>query len=279
GPNVLVTNRSTPLSPEITPARFGSMANDGGNLIVETSEYDEVADDPIAAKYLRPLKGSRELVRGLESWCLWLADDFDATDVEKSPVLRERITAVRDRRAASKRKATTNLARTPHLFGEIRQPETDYLCIPKVVSETRPYLTAERLSPNVIVSDLAFHAQDPDGLLFALVSSSMFITWQKTVGGRLKSDLQFSTLTWNTFPVPKLDVQTRQRIIDAGQFVLQAREQYPERSLAEHYNPLSMAPDLLRTHDKLDREVDKAFGPKRKLTTERQRQELLFTSY
>lgn len=79
--------------------------------------------------------------------------------------------------------------------------------------------------------------------------------------------------------MPKLDVQTRQRIIDAGQFVLQAREQYPERSLAEHYNPLSMAPDLFRTHDKLDREVDKAFGPKRKLTTERQRQELLFTSY
>lgn len=114
-------------------ARFGSMANDGGNLIVETSEFDEVADDPIAAKYLRPLKGSRELVRGLESWCLWLADDFDATDVEKS--------------------------------------------------------------------------------------------------------------------------------------------------LAEHYNPLSMAPDLLRTRDKLDREVDKAFGVKRKLTTERQRQELLFTSY
>ena len=218
-------------------------------------------------------------MRGLERWCLWLADDFDATDVEKSPVLRERITAVRDLRAASKRKATANLARTPHLFGEIRQPETDYLCIPKVVSETRPYLTAERLSPNVIVSDLAFHAQDPDGLLFALVSSSMFITWQKTVGGRLKSDLRFSTLTWNTFPVPALDAQVRQRIIEAGQLVLQAREQYPERSLAEHYNPLAMAPDLLKAHDKLDREVDKAFGAKRKLTTERQRQELLFTSY
>lgn len=187
---------------------------------------------------------------------------------------------LRDVRAASKRKATADLARTPHLFGEIRQPATEYLCIPKVVSETRPYLTAERLDPTVIVSDLAFHAQDPDGFLFALVSSSMFITWQRTVGGRLKSDLRFSnTLVWNTFPVPPLDGQTRQRIIDAGQLVLRAREQHPERSLAEHYKPLFMEPELLKAHDKLDREVDKAFGATRKLTTEHQRQELLFSKY
>ena len=280
GPNVLVANRSTPLSPEITPARFGSMANDGGNLIVETSEYDEVVADPIAAKYLRPFKGSRELVRGLNRWCLWLADDFDAADVAKSSVLRERITAVRELRAASKRKATADLARTPHLFGEVRQPKTEYLCIPKVVSETRPYLTAERLTPDVIVSDLAFHAQDPDGLLLALVSSSMFIVWQKAVGGRLKSDLRFSnTLVWNTFPVPELDDKTRQRIIDAGEKVLWARELHPDRSLAEHYNPLAMDPILIKAHDELVREVDKAFGAPRKLTNERQRQELLFTNY
>ena len=280
GPNVLVTAQRTPLSPELQPARFGSMANDGGNLIVEVDEYDEAAADPVAAKYLRPFKGSRELVRGLDRWCLWLADGFDVADLEKSPVLRERISAVRDVRAASKRQATAVLARTPHLFGEIRQPETDYLCIPKVVSEARPYLTAERLEPNVIVSDLAFHAQDSDGFLFALVSSSMFIAWQRTVGGRLKSDLRFSgTLVWNTFPVPALDEQVRQRIINAGKKVLDARALHPERSLAEHYNPLAMAPELVKAHDVLDREVDKAFGAPRKLTTERQRQELLFANY
>ena len=105
----------------------------------------------------------------------------DACGAGTHPSVGVRLTPIL--RAASKRKAIANLARTPHLFGEIRQPETDYLCIPKVVSETRPYLTTERLGPSVIISDLAFHAQDPDGLLFALVSSSMFITWQKTVGG------------------------------------------------------------------------------------------------
>lgn len=108
----------------------------------------------------------------------------------------------------------------------------------------------------------------------------MFITWQRTIGGRLKSDLNFAnTLTWNTFPVPELNEQTRQQIIDAGQEVLDARALYPERSLAEHYNPLAMDPALIKARDTLDRAVDKAFGAPRKLTTERQRQELLFESY
>ena len=108
----------------------------------------------------------------------------------------------------------------------------------------------------------------------------MFITWQKTVGGRIKSDPSFSiVLVWNTFPVPELDEQTRQRIISAGKQVLAARELHPERSLAEHYAPLTMEPALIKAHNALDKEVDKAMGAPRKLTTERQRQELLFTNY
>lgn len=131
-----------------------------------------------------------------------------------------------------------------------------------------------------VVSSLAFAVGDSDRSQFALISSSMFITWQKMIGGRLKSDLRFaSTLTWNTFPVPELDEKTRERIIKAGQKVLDARALHPERSLAEHYNPLVMAPELVKAHDVLDREVDKAFGAPRKLTSERQRQELLFANY
>lgn len=194
--------------------------------------------------------------------------------------LKEAVTAVQQHRNRSTRAATKKLADTPHLFGEIRQPETDYLCIPSVVSETRRYFTAQRLAADVISSNLVFTAEDPDGLQFGLVSSSMFITWQKTVGGRLKSDLRFAnTLTWNTFPVPELDEKTRERIIKAGQKVLDARALHPERSLAEHYNPLAMAPELVKAHDALDREMDKAMGAARKLTSERQRQELLFANY
>ena len=129
------------------------------------------------------------------------------------------------------------------------RPDTDYLCLPKVVSERRSYFTVQRYPSNVIASDLVFHAQDLDGLMFALASSSMFITWQKTIGGRLESRIRFAnTLTWNTFPVPELDEKTRQRIIKAGKKVLEARALHPERSLAEHYNPLAMSPELSLIH-------------------------------
>lgn len=102
----------------------------------------------------------------------------------------------------------------------------------------------------------------------------------KTIEGRIKSDLRFgSILTWYTFPVPELDEKTRQRIIKAGKKVLDARALHPERSLAEQYNPLAMAPELIKAHDALDREVNKAFGASRTLTTVRQRQELLFANY
>ncbi|MDY5786459.1 type IIL restriction-modification enzyme MmeI, partial [Corynebacterium sp.] len=279
GPQVLIKKRSKPLS-SIPPARFGSKPTDGGNLIVEVDEYDEVAADPIAAKYLRPFRMGRELVRGLNRWCLWMADDFDPADLSRSSLLRNRVQAVRDMRLKSKKKATQVAADVPYLFQENHQPQEDYVAIPRVVSESRRFYTADHLPPNVIAGDKVYTAVDPEGLLFGLISSSMFITWQRAVGGRLKSDLNFAnTLTWNTFPVPELDEQTRLRIIDAGKQVLAARELHPERSLADHYNPLAMDPALLKAHDALDKEVDKAMGAPRKLTTERQRQEVLFANY
>lgn len=117
------------------------------------------------------------------------------------------------------------------------------------------------LSRRGFATDLAFHAQDSDGPQFALASSSTFMTWQKPLGGRLKSDIRFvSTLTWKTFPVLRLDYKFREAIIIAGQGILDARVLYPERSLADAYSPLAMDPALLKAHDKLDRAVGKAFG-------------------
>jgi len=280
GPNILVKKRSKPLA-DIPPARFGSKPADGGNLIVESNDYPEIANDTVAAKYLRPYRGSRELIRGLDRWCLWFDNTrFNPSDLQHSALLKSRVEKVKIFRLSSKKKATIDSAATPYLFQENHQPECDYLCIPRVVSGNRRYFTTAQLSAETITSDSAFTVEDPTGLSFALISSSMFITWQQTVGGRLKSDLRFSnTLTWNTFPVPDIDNTSKERIIAAGKQVLEARELHPERSLADHYNPLAMDPALLKAHDSLDKEVDKAFGAPRKLTTERQRQELLFENY
>lgn len=278
GPYALVNKRSTPLSPTLNPVGYGSKPVDGGYLVPKAGTALP-NHDPVAMKYVRRFLGAQELLHGVDRWCFWL-NDLSPSDLKQSAVLKDTLKNVAAFRSASKKAATQKDAATPALFSEIRQPETDYLCIPSVVSETRRYFTAQRLSADVISSNLVFTAEDPDGLQFGLVSSSMFITWQKTVGGRLKSDLRFAnTLTWNTFPVPELDEKTRERIIKAGQKVLDARALHPDRSLAEHYNPLAMAPELVKAHDALDREVDKAMGAARKLTSERQRQELLFANY
>lgn len=155
-----------------------------------------------------------------------------------------------------------------------------YLCIPRHASETRDYFTVTRFNADVTAGDANFVLPDPEGLQFSLISSSMYIAWQRTVGGRIKSDLRFgSTPTWCTSPAPEFDEKTRQRINKAGKKILEVRELQPEHSLAEHYNPLAMDPALVKAHDALDREVNKAFGASRKLTTFRQRQELLFTNH
>ena len=272
-----------PLSTVVSPAVRGNQPTDGGNLIVEKKDYGEVVADPIAAKYLRPFRMGKELVRGLDRWCLWMEDDdFIPGDISKSPVLKERVQKCKAfREQASPSGDAYKLRETPHLMRQnFNRPRVPYVGIPAVVSETRRFYTAAHLGPEVIAGNKLFTAVDPDGLLFGLISSSMFITWGKTVGGRLKSDLNFAnTLTWNTFPVPELDEKTRQRIIKAGKKVLDARALRPERSLAEHYTPLAMASELIKAHEGLDREVDKAFGAPRKLTTVRQRQELLFANY
>ncbi|MCY1656528.1 class I SAM-dependent DNA methyltransferase [Dietzia sp. SL131] len=279
GPNVLVTKAAAPISPEVGRTVYGSKPTDDGNLIVEVDEYDEVMADPIAAKYVHQFVGARELLRGEDRWCLWL-DGMNPADASRSQILKTRIERVRDFRSASRAASTRDFAQFPHLFRQRAKQDLPYVCIPRHVSENRRYFPVAKFGPEVIAGDANFTLKDPDNLQFALISSSMFITWQRTIGGRIKSDLRFgSTLTWYTFPVPELTDRDRKRIIEGGQKVLDARAQHPDRSLADAYNPLAMDPVLVKAHDALDREVDRVFGASRKLSNERQRLELLFARY
>ncbi len=277
-PNLFVKKRSTPLSEWVPKVTKGSQPTDGGNLVVEVDEYPEVKADSIASKYLHRYVGARELLHGADRWCLWLEDATPA-DIQRSGILRDRLDAVREFRLGSKKQATKNLADSPHLFAERRRFTQPYLCIPSVVSETRNFFTAARLDAETISSNLVFNAEDPDGYLFGIVSSSMFITWQKAIGGRLKSDLRFSnTVVWNNFPLPEVSEKLRAEIIAGGQAVLDARTLHPERCLADHYNPLAMSPQLLAAHRKLDKAVDRAFRQK-PFNSNEERLETLLKSY
>ena len=282
GPNVLVTKRSKVLSPELGKVTKGSQATDDGNLVPK-ADVPRPEHDPVAMKYVRYFVGAKELINGTDRWCFWMADEnFSPQDLTRSSVLQEHVEGCRSfRENSTKTGDAYKLKDIPHLFRpNPNRPRENYLAIPAHVSENRPYFLAQRFGPDVICGNANFQVEDPDGLQFGLISSSMFITWQRAVGGRIKSDLRFAnTLTWNTFPVPALDEKQRQTIIDGGMKVLEARALHPDRSLADHYNPLTISPELLGAHRTLDEAVDAAFGAPRLLKDEKERLEVLFACY
>jgi hypothetical protein len=279
GPNVLVEKRMQTLSPGLPEVNAGSKAVDWGYLTVELEDYDEVAADPLATKYLKPYRGGDELINNNERWCLWFVG-ADLDSLYESELLKMRLTEVHNKRSESTKAATRECAATPHLFGERRQPDADYLGIPQTFSENRRWATVARLSSDVIASIKLFTSPDEDGYLFAIISSAMFITWQKTVGGRMKSDPSFTnTIVWNTLPLPKVSDQTRNELIPAGAKILQIRQRYPDQSLAQLYDPTAMPADLSAAHEALDELADKAFGAPHACHSERERQQILFTRY
>jgi hypothetical protein len=279
GPSIIIRPSTKPLNSELGEVAYGNKPTDDGYLIVEAAELADVMADPIAARYVRRYVGARELLHDTQRHCLWLAD-ATKTDLKTSEVLRNRVNGVRAFRAASKAQSTRASAATPHLFRQITQPVVPYLCIPIHVSEDRPYFLAAHFGPEVIASNANFIATDPDGFMFGVISSSMFITWQRTVGGRLESRLRFNKLlTWNTFPLPGTSNELRSEIIAAGAEILQARANNSDRSLADLYEPGLMSPALQAAHDKLDSVVDRLFGFEQEQPAELERQDRLFDGY
>lgn len=280
-PTFYVQKRSKPLNSSLPTIVRGTQPTDGGHLILDAASHREAAQDPVAIKYVQPFVGARELIHSTDRWCLWMGD-LDPADLNRSRFLEQRVAACRQWRAEQKTSGDAyKLKDVPYLFRpNSKRPQVPYVCIPAHFSETRRYATVAHFEPEVIASNANFTAEDPTGYLFAIISSSMFLAWQRATGGRIKSDLRFSaTVVWNNLPLPEVSDSTRAKIIETGKGVLEARALHPERSLADHYNPLAMNPALLKAHEALDRAVDRAFGARKTLHTEEERQEILFKRY
>lgn len=282
---VLIKKRMQPLSKSLNKIFGGSKPTDNGNLVLNEETYSLAVEDPIARKFVHPFRMGEELVKGIERWCLWL-EGVSEEEIRNSNFLFQQILKVREFRLGSKKLATRKKAESPHLFDERRQPKTDYLAVPVVVSENRPYFTAALLSSDVIAGNKLFTASDPDGFLFSIISSSMFIAWQRAVGGRLESRLSFSnTIVWNTLPLPPVSEDLRASIIAAGKKILAAREAIEERAgerigLDKMYASLEdMDPALRKAHEELDSVVDVAFGAARPCTSNDQRISILIGRY
>ncbi len=279
GNDGVVRGRRTPLC-RVPPIVYGSMANDGGNLVVKAEDRDALLSrSPEIRQYLRPFYGSREFIHALDRWCIWLVD-ADPAAIRKMPALKERIRGVRRHRLDSTRPVTRDLAATPTLFGEIRQPKTPYLLIPKNPSHRRSYLTVGFMEPSVIASDQCLVVPNAGLYEFGVISSKMHIAWVGTIGGRLKSDYRYSnTIVYNTYPWPQNVTQAKRVAVEkAAQGILDTRDAHPEASLADLYDPLAIPAKLTKAHTKLDRAVDRCYRSQ-PFPNERNRVEYLFTLY
>jgi hypothetical protein len=265
GPDVFPAKRYAPLLGGLPIGTKGSQPTDGGHLIVGPDEVAEVEADALAAKYLRRFMQATEFLYDEPRWCLWLVD-ADPRDLAASPVLRARLTAVRDGRLRSATASVRQQADTPALFTQVRQPGTRYLALPEVSSENRRYVPAAFLEPEVIAGNKLITFPGADLWLFGLLQSSMWMAWVGTVSGRLESRISIAPgLAYYAFPFPDRNERADVAIERAAQGVLDARAVHGDAMLAVLYDPLSMPADLVRAHHALDRAVDAAYGRARYL--------------
>ena len=276
-PVMVVDRRSTPLG-AVPDADFGSMPNDGGHLILSPDDRQRLLTlQPEAEPYVRELLGANEMINGQHRYCLWLAETEPA-DLRHMPYVLQRVEMVKSYRLASTRATTKELAFLAYRFGEIRQPRRRYLCLPRHSSESRRYIPMAFAEPEVIAHDSTLTVEGADNYLFGLLSSNMFMTWVRTVAGRIKSDFRLSVgLVYNTFPWPDPTAPQRDRIAIAAQAVLAARANHPGSTLADLYDATTMPADLVQAHRELDRAVAALYG--RTLDTELTRQTALFWRY
>jgi hypothetical protein len=278
--NTLVQARSTPLCnvPEIV---FGSMPNDGGNLLLTTAEKQELlAKEPQAEQYIRRIYGSQEFINNQERWCLWLKD-ASPSELRSMPHVMQRVEGVRNHRLSSTRDETRKLAAIPTLFGEIRQPQSDFLIVPLVSSEKRTYIPLGFMPKEIVVNNSASVIPNATLYHFGVLSSLLHMTWMKYVCGRLESRYRYSKfIVYNNFPWAENPTDAQKQAVErAAQAALDARALFPQSSLADLYDPLTMPPALVRAHQDLDRAVEKCYRAGKAFQSDEERITFLFELY
>ena len=258
-PSVIIDDRHDPIC-DVPKSAVGSFPTDGGNLVIQADELEDfIAREPSAKKYIRPFIGPLEFINSKKRYCLWLKD-CPPQELRAMPLVKARVAAVRDFRLASKKQQTQRRADIPHLFAEDRQPDSNYILFPRTSSERRRYLPIGFLSAEVIAGDTIIL---PDATLyhFGVLTSNVHNAWMRVVCGRMKSDYRYSsTLVYNNLPWPEPTEAQRMKIEQTAQAILDARALYPESSLADLYDEVTMPPVLRKAHQENDRAVMEAYG-------------------
>lgn len=277
--DVLLSKRVSPIckSPSMN---YGSMPNDGGYLLLSEVEKDDLINkEPHAFKYIRRFVMGEELINNIPRYCLWL-ENIKPHELSTFPEILKRVKSVSAIRISSNRPATNKLAEYPTIFGEMRQPQSDYIALPRVSSVNRKFIPIAILDKDVIAGDKVYTISNDSKYVFGILNSTMHMCWVRVTSGRLKSDYSYSNqLTFNNLPWPENPNEKQIRTIEtAAQTVLDARLQFPNSSLADLYDPLTMPPALVKAHNELDKAVDLAYRPQ-PFTSDANRMVYLFELY
>jgi hypothetical protein len=259
-PTIFVESRSKQLC-DVPPITKGSQPTDNGNLIIEDSELDDfLKKEPGAKPYIRKLVGAREFINNLNRWCLWLVGVSPA-ELRKSHFVMERVDAVRNFRLNSPKAATRKSAETPTLFQEIRQPNTNYLIVPRVSSEKRRYVPIGFMKAEIIATDSAQIIPNATLYHFGVLTSNVHMAWMRAVCGRLEMRYRYSNdIVYNNFPWCNPTEAQKAKIEQTAQGILDARALFPDCSLADLYDEVAMPPELRRAHQQNDKAVMEAYG-------------------
>lgn len=277
-PNILIRNRSTPLC-DVPKMMYGSKPTDGGNFILNDEERDEIiSQEPQASAVIKPFISGQEFLNGGQRWVIWLVG-VSPEILRSMPLIMQRVEAVREFRAESKAASTRSY---PYhtLFRQVTQPESDYVLVPRVSSERREYIPMGFFNAESIVSDTCQSVPSATPYHFGILTSRMHMAWMRSVCGRLKSDYRYSKdIVYNNFPWPEdvTDALSAQ-VESLAQGVLDARALYPDSSLADLYDPLTMPKELTDAHRTLDRAVDRLYQRK-PFASDADRVALLFAWY
>ena len=275
--DIFIDKKSNPIC-NVPEMNFGNMPADGGEFLFSTEEKNEfLAKEPNAENYFKPFISAFEFINNKERWCLWL-QDIEPSELKKMKYVLERVQNVKAIRELSSR---PQLANIPHLFAQITQPKNlDYILIPRHSSENRKFIPIGFFKSENIAADSCLII--PNGTLhhFGVLMSTMHMAWVKNICGRLKSDFRYSKdIVYNNYPWPENPNEKQIKAIETtAQKVLDARLQFPNSSLADLYDPLTMPPALVKAHNELDKAVDLAYRPL-PFTSEANRMEFLFELY
>ncbi len=277
-PDVYIESCKHPLC-DVPEMVTGNRPADGGHLIIENEEYNEfIRLEPLATKYIKGLLGSAEFINNKKRYCLWLKG-ISPSELRKMPQVMHRIELCRNDRLVSPDAGRRKLAETPHLFRETLNPDY-YIAVPKVSSEKRRYIPMGFLDESIIPTDLLFIIPDATLYHFGILESNVHMAWMRAVCGRLKSDYRYSKdVVYNNFPWPTPTDEQKAKIEQTAQAILDARALYPDSSLADLYDELTMPVKLRKAHQDNDRAVMQAYGFDVKTMTESQCVAELFKLY